>query len=56
MATAKSMTLTTSAIAVCPAAQLSWLKQVGCFTEVIRYTTRVFVPLDRVDALLVKLI
>ena len=40
----------------CPAAQLAWLKQLGCFTEVIRYTTRVFVKLERIDAMLAKLI
>lgn len=27
-----------------PAAQLPWLKGLGCFTEIIQYRTRVFVP------------
>lgn len=27
-----------------PPAQLAWLKSIGCFTEVIQYRTRVFVP------------
>jgi hypothetical protein len=27
-----------------PAQQLAWLKSVGCFTEVIQYRTRVFLP------------
>ena len=40
----------------CPAAQLGWMKQLGCFTEVIRYTTRVFVPVDRTEAILTKII
>ena len=39
----------------CPAAQLSWFKQLGCFTEVIRYSTRLFVALDRVEAVIDKL-
>ena len=28
----------------CPAGQLAWLKSLGCFTEVIQYRTRVFLP------------
>jgi len=40
----------------CPAAQLGWLKQLGCFTEVIRYTTRVFVPLDRVEEIVTAVV
>ena len=40
----------------CPAAQLPWLKSLGCFTEIIRYTTRVFVPLDQVEVILGQII
>ncbi|MBA3897130.1 MAG: strawberry notch C-terminal domain-containing protein, partial [Sphingomonadaceae bacterium] len=40
----------------CPAAQLPWLKSLGCFTEIIRYTTRVFVPIDQVEAIMAKII
>ena len=29
-----------------------WLKARGCFTEVIAYTTRIFVPVDRAEAVL----
>ncbi len=28
-----------------PAQQLAWLKSIGCFTEVIQYRTRVFLPM-----------
>ena len=35
-------------IAGAPAAQNAWLKAKGCFTEIIQYRTRVFVPADRV--------
>ncbi|MGB3472307.1 MAG: hypothetical protein WBA51_15955 [Erythrobacter sp.] len=28
-------------------AQLEWLKSLGCFTEIIQYKTRVFVPTNR---------
>ena len=30
-----------------PAAQLSALKALGCFTEIIQYRTRLFVPANR---------
>jgi hypothetical protein len=30
-----------------PAEQIAWLKAQGCFTEIIQYRTRVFVPVDR---------
>jgi hypothetical protein len=40
----------------CPAAQLPWLKSLGCFTEIIRYTTRVFIPIDRVEEILTRII
>ncbi|EZP66266.1 putative methylase/helicase [Sphingomonas paucimobilis] len=33
-----------------PVQQLSWLKSVGCFTEVIQYRTRVFIPVDQAAA------
>ncbi|NJR80845.1 strawberry notch family protein [Sphingomonas corticis] len=29
-----------------PAGQLPWLKSIGCFTEIIAYKTRVFVPVE----------
>jgi hypothetical protein len=29
------------------AARLPWYKAQGCFTEIIRYQTRLFVPVDR---------
>ena len=35
-----------------PANQLPWLKSLGCFTEIIRYQTRVFVAADRAEAIL----
>lgn len=34
------------------AARIPELKAKGCFTEIIAYKTRVFVPLDRVDAII----
>ena len=36
----------------CPPDRLSWLKSIGCFTEVIQYRTRVFVPLASAEAVL----
>src|SRR3546814_7454839 len=35
-----------------PAARLAWLKAAGCFTEVIQYLTRVFVPVAAAEAIL----
>lgn len=35
----------------CPYEQLAWLKSLGCFTEVIAYKTRVFVPVARAQAI-----
>ena len=35
-----------------PAARLSWYKQHGCYTEIIAYRTRLFVPEERAEALL----
>jgi hypothetical protein len=40
----------------CPAQQLPWLKSLGCFTEIIRYQTRVFLPLAEVESILVRLL
>ena len=37
------------------AARIPELKTLGCFTEIIAYRTRVFVPTDRVEKILVKL-
>ena len=39
-----------------PASQLSWLKSLGCFSEVISYRTRVFLPVDQVPDILVRLL
>ena len=33
-------------------ARFPWLKALGCFTEIIAYKTRVFVPLDRAEAII----
>ena len=35
-----------------PADRLAWLKAAGCFTEVIQYRTRVFVPVALAEAIL----
>ena len=37
------------------APRLAWYKSQGCFTEVIRYQTRLFVPVDRAGSILSKL-
>ncbi len=29
-----------------PSDQLAWLKSLGCFTEIIQYRTRVFLPVS----------
>jgi hypothetical protein len=36
----------------CPHDRLPWLKSLGCFTEVIQYRTRVFVPIPAAPAIL----
>lgn len=36
----------------CPHDRLPWLKSIGCFTEVIQYRTRVFVPLPSAEIVL----
>jgi len=36
-------------------ARLSWYKAQGCFTEIIRYQTRLFVPIDRAADVLARL-
>jgi hypothetical protein len=38
------------------AARLAWFKAQGCFTEIIRYQTRLFVPVDRAGTVLSGLI
>ena len=38
-----------------PADQLAWLKSIGCFTEIIAYKTRVFIPVETADAVLARL-
>ena len=37
------------------AARLAWYKAQGCFTEIIRYQTRLFVPTDRAAEVLLRL-
>ncbi len=37
-----------------PVEQLPWLKSLGCFTEIIAYKTRVFVPINEVEPILEK--
>lgn len=37
------------------AARLDWYKAQGCFTEIIRYQTRLFVPIDRAECILALL-
>lgn len=39
-----------------PPGRLEWLKARGCFTEIIAYTTRVFVPVDAAEAVVGRLI
>ena len=43
-------------IAGAPADRLAWLKSLGCFTEIIAYKTRVFVPVDRAGDILAHII
>ncbi|HEX8223759.1 MAG TPA: strawberry notch family protein [Allosphingosinicella sp.] len=38
------------------AARLTWYKAQGCFTEIIRYQTRLFVPVDKAAEVLARLI
>ena len=38
-----------------PAAQLPWLKSIGCFTEIIQYKTRLFVPVDQAGTIIPQL-
>ena len=35
-----------------PAEKREWLKSLGCFTQIIQYKTRLFVPVDRAAAIL----
>jgi hypothetical protein len=39
-----------------PAQQLAWLKSLGCFTEIIAYKTRVFVPVDQAEAIIARIL
>lgn len=39
-----------------PASQLAWLKSLGCFTEIINYRTRLFVPANDAEAVLTSLL
>ncbi|MGF7155985.1 strawberry notch-like NTP hydrolase domain-containing protein [Novosphingobium gossypii] len=40
----------------CPYEQLAWLKSVGCFTEVISYKTRTFVPVARAAEIVARIL
>ena len=40
----------------CPAPQLPWLKSIGCFTEIIQYRTRVFVPTAAAEPVFARLL
>ncbi|CAH0357183.1 strawberry notch family protein [Sphingobium sp. CECT 9361] len=40
----------------CPSQQLAWLKSIGCFTEVIQYRTRAFLPVPTAEAILAELL
>jgi hypothetical protein len=35
--------------------QLAWLKSLGCFTEIIQFKTRIFVPASQADAILASI-
>ncbi|QNE07790.1 strawberry notch family protein [Croceicoccus marinus] len=39
-----------------PANQLPWLKSLGCWSEIISYKTRVFLPVDQVPDILARLL
>jgi hypothetical protein len=39
-----------------PADRLTWLKSLGCFTEIIQYRTRVFVPRDTAEVVIAALV
>jgi hypothetical protein len=38
-----------------PAGRREWLKTLGCFTEIIAYKTRLFVPVDRAEMILQRI-
>ncbi|MGF7205224.1 hypothetical protein GGQ82_004314 [Sphingobium olei] len=40
----------------CPHDRLVWLKSIGCFTEVIQYRTRIFVPMASAETLLARIL
>ncbi|KXU33068.1 methylase [Sphingobium sp. 22B] len=39
-----------------PPARRDWLKSIGCFTEVIQYKTRMFIPADRASTIVDQLV
>ena len=43
-------------LAGAPAEQLRWLKSLGCFTEIIQYTTRVFLPRERAGEIIASIV
>jgi hypothetical protein len=40
----------------CPSQQLAWVKSIGCFTEVIQYRTRAFLPVPTAESILAELL
>jgi len=40
----------------CPYDRLAWLKSIGCFTEMIQYRTRMFVPMASAETLLAQIL
>jgi hypothetical protein len=38
-----------------PVGRREWLKSLGCFTEIIAYKTRLFVPIDKAEAVLARI-
>lgn len=39
-----------------PADQLPWLKSLGCFSEIIQYRTRLFLPVPEAEAILARIL
>lgn len=39
-----------------PATRREWLKSIGCFTEIIQYKTRLFIPGDRASSIVEQLV
>jgi hypothetical protein len=43
-------------VAVYGSDKIDWLKALGCFTEIINYRTKVFIPVDTAIEIIDKLI